>query len=159
DAAKRTPHTINLSSTALDVWAAFVNDLGRALYQADEEDAASLAKLEGYAARLALIHHVSLHVAHERDDLQHPISEDSLVAGIELVRWFAREAKRISHVLSAGKEQQERRRLIDCVTRNGGTITARELHRLNKARYANVDAARTALEELVQEGSGSWVKE
>ena len=51
--------------------------------------AAMLAKVEAYAARLALIHHV---VSVGKDSQIEPASVE---AGVVLARWFAREARRI----------------------------------------------------------------
>jgi hypothetical protein len=56
----------------------------------DDRIKATLSKIEGAAARMALIHH-----AVESDELGDEIPEVSMNAGIELALWYAYEAIRV----------------------------------------------------------------
>ena len=84
DPGRRRPHFLHLGPDAKEVWVRFFNEWGERQYAAFDAEAAILAKLEGYAARLALLHHVIAHRACEINDLV-PITEASMLAGIELV--------------------------------------------------------------------------
>src|SRR5262249_3278972 len=95
DVQKRRPHVFGLAPQAMDCWVEWFMRWGDATDSAEGEQAAALAKLEGYAARLALIHHVvSLTAADPERLVIHPVTETSLRAAIGLVEWFAGEAVR-----------------------------------------------------------------
>ncbi len=63
DADRAIPHTLDLSPGAKAVWVEFFNDFAMMQWEADGEIASAYAKLEAYAARLALLHHVVEHVS------------------------------------------------------------------------------------------------
>jgi hypothetical protein len=67
DAAKRRPHILELSPEAKALWIEFFNEWGEVQFAAEGEQAAAFAKIEGYALRLMLIHHVVSHVATRPD--------------------------------------------------------------------------------------------
>jgi hypothetical protein len=113
--------------------------------------------LEGYGARLALLHHVVTNVGRNEDDCQ-PIEPISIEAGITLVKWFAYEVRRIYTALSESEDARHTRRLIEFIRSRGGRMTARRLHLSNKTRYPNVEAAEAALGELVEAQLADWVE-
>jgi hypothetical protein len=59
---------------------------------AEGELAAAFSKLEGYAARFALLHHDVSRVARGQDELV-PVERESVEAGVTLCRWFSTEAR------------------------------------------------------------------
>src|SRR5262249_37434894 len=122
------------------------------------ELAAAFSKLEAYAARFALLHHVVTHVYLESDDLRE-VGSRSVEAGITLCRWFAHEIRRIYATLSESTEECDARRLVEYITSRGGGITARELQRSNNRKYPTVAPAEEALNGLVQASLGTWEKQ
>src|SRR5262249_24245066 len=124
---------------------------------AEGEQAAALAKLEGYAARLAHLHHIVCLTAADPERLViHPITENSLHAAIGLVEWFAGEALPVYTILRGTAEDRECRRLIEWIEARGGKVTARDVHRANQRRWPTSEHAGLALDALVQAGLGRW---
>jgi DNA polymerase I-like protein with 3'-5' exonuclease and polymerase domains len=156
DDGDRVPQVLRLSPPARDAWVSFYNDWAREQATAEGELAAAYSKLEAYAARFALIHHVVSRTARGEDDLA-PIQRESIEAGVALCRWFAGEARRIYATLSESAQERDTRRLIDFVRARGGRLTAKELQRSNSRKYPTADAATEALEGLVRAGCGCWV--
>jgi hypothetical protein len=153
---EHAPHVLRLSPEAKQVWVAFFNDWAREQAAAEGEVAAALSKLEGYAARLALLHHVVTCIATGADD-RAPVGPASVEAGVTLCRWFAAEARRIYSTLTESEEARDARHLIEHIRAREGRITARELQRANSRKYPTADAAEAALDALVQAGLAQWV--
>jgi hypothetical protein len=149
------PVALSLRDDARHAWIAFYEEWAREQAQADEAVAAALAKLEGYAARLALLHHVVTHVGLGVDD-RRPVGRRSIEAGVALARWFAYEARRQYCELAETEAERTTRRLVESVQARGGAITAKELRDNNRRRYPTADEARRALDALVQARLGEW---
>lgn len=149
------PHHLTLSPQARTAWIGFYNAWGNKQANAEGNAAAAFSKLEGYAARLALVHHVAEKLFCGEDDLTQ-VQPESIQAGVELVKWFAAEAERIYSLLSESEEQGSARRLAEMIRCRGGNITVRDLQRSNPAKYETSDAAEAALNILVAADFGSW---
>ena len=69
--------------------------------------ASAWAKLKGYAARFALLHH--LLTRETGQDLSDPgaVDEQSVAAGVALARWFGEEALRVYAVIGVVTETPE----------------------------------------------------
>lgn len=106
---------------------------GEAQDAAEGEQAAALAKIESYAARLALVHHL-VSLAAAQCCALHPVGETSMRAAITLAEWFAGEAARVYTILLESSEDRDRRRLVEWITTRGGTISVRDLQRANSRR-------------------------
>jgi hypothetical protein len=119
------------------------------------ELAAAFSKLEGYAARFALLHHVVSRVARGEDDLV-PVERESVEAGVTLCRWFSTEARRIYSTLSESNEERDTRRLVEFIHTRGGKMTVRGLMRANCRRYPDAKTAESALAILVEAGLARW---
>ncbi len=149
------PATVTLGPDALDIWRAWYDTQAQRQYEAADTDwGAALAKLEGAAARLALIHHQIRQAAGEDVDPWR-CGESSMVAGIALADWFANEAQRVYGVLGESDEDRAQRMLIEFIRRKGGRVTPRDLMRGGPC-YATRDEAELALQSLVGLGLGSW---
>jgi hypothetical protein len=157
DEARREPHVLDMDRDAKTVWVEWYNHWGDRQFNSQAEQAAVLAKLEAYAARLALIHHVVRHVGNGLDALQ-PIRKESLLAGICLAEWFAEEALRIYQNLRLTKEQQEQSDLREWIDQHGGEMTARQLRDSCRNRYPKTEDAEEALGALVEAGLGEWLE-
>src|SRR5262249_54640429 len=75
------PYMLDLAEDAKKLWVAFYNSWAAEQANAEGELAAAYSKLEGYAARLALIHHVVSHVFLDASDLR-LVGTKSIEAGI-----------------------------------------------------------------------------
>ncbi len=143
----QVPHHLHLSKDAKAVWIDFYNRWAREQAAVEGEMAAAYSKLEGYAARFTLLHHVVSLVARGADD-KIPIEKESVEAGVILCRWFANEAGRIYASLTETEADRDVRRLVEWIRGQGGAITAKQLQRSNSRKYPNSDAATLALEAL-----------
>lgn len=157
DAANRSPHFLTLTTAAkqnfIDWFLAWGEKQDAARQGAE---AAALAKLEGYAARLALVHHVLAHKAVEVSDLRE-VGEQSIQCGITLVEWFAAEARRIYGSLRETEEESRLRELTEWIQARGGETTPGDLRDSCRGRYPSAPDAEAALCELVEAGCGHWV--
>ncbi len=154
---EKVPHVLHLSAEAKAAWVAFYDAWAQEQAAAEGEVAAALSKLEGYAARLALLHHVVTCVGLDVDD-RREVGTRSVQAGVELCRWFAGETRRLYATLSESAEERETRRLLEFVQGRGGRITVRELMRGNCRRYPDAATAEAALGRLVEGGWARWVE-
>jgi hypothetical protein len=153
---ERKPRLFTLAPVAQEIWREWFGRWGDATDAAEGEQAAALAKLEGYAARLALIHHVLSLTAAGAQGSEHPITETSLRAAIALVEWFAGEAARVYTILRETNEERECRRLVEWIEARGGSVYARDLQRANPRRWPSSEYAEAALDGLVKTGLGEW---
>ncbi|MSU78421.1 MAG: DUF3987 domain-containing protein [Gemmataceae bacterium] len=152
-----TARLLKLSQSAKhDVWIPFYNEHAKEQIELDEDLSAAWSKLEGYAARLALVHHL-IRVAADDGSVNDPdiVDDVSMTAGIALSRWFGQEAKRVYTMLATTDEDQAERELIELIERLGGTVTARELQRRSR-KYPTAKDAEKALCMLVDRKKGAW---
>jgi len=151
------PRLVMLNSEAKRVWVQFVNEHGVEQAERVGEEAAAWSKLEGYAARLVLVIHLT-RVAASDSSLTNPseVDEASMAAGIVLVRWFAGEAERVYASLTASDEDRERDRLLEWIGARDGPVTARDLTKGLQTYKGKPPEAAKALEALAQAGFGVW---
>jgi hypothetical protein len=148
------PFSVRMTPEAKGAWAAFYKAWAREQAAVEGHLAACYSKLEGAAARLALIHHVVSRV-HDLTDCD-PIEPESVAAGAALARWFAREARRVYMVLTESADAGQVRRLVEWLRSRGGEATARQLHRASPTRYRTAEEADAALNALVEDGIAEW---
>jgi hypothetical protein len=157
DPAKRRPNHFTLSTEAKNTWVSWFTNWADATDAAEGEQAAAMAKLEAYAARLALLHHVVTLTAGDVGKLTlHPITETSLRAATSLTEWFAGEAVRVYSILRETAEERNCRQLMEWIKARGGSVYARDLQRANARRWPTSNHAEAALEGLAQLGFGEW---
>jgi hypothetical protein len=152
---RKVPRVIRLSDAAKPVWIDWYNAWAKEQAAVEGELAAAFSKLEGFAARFALIYHVTSCAALKTNDAM-PIEAEAIEAGIALARWFAGEARRIYSTLSESTEEREIRSRVEFIRAQGGSITIRQLQRSNSRKYPDADTARLALEGLVEARLGEW---
>jgi hypothetical protein len=154
DLGERVPLALRLSPEAKPLWVQFYDRWGQEQAATEGDVAAALAKLEAYAARLALVHHL-VYMASLDDSSCRPIGPASIQAGVLLAEWFAAEARRIYSTFSECAEERDTRRLVEFIRDRGGSITARHLQRSNSRKYPTSEHAEVALERLVPD-YGYW---
>ena len=151
------PVDIPLSRDAEAVWAEYFN--AHAQRQAETEDddrVAAYAKLEQYAARLALVIHFVRWAANDPTlTNEGMIDATSLRAGVTIARWFCHEAERVYALLGECVEDEEDRKTIELIGRKGNRITVRELQQASR-RFPTADDGERALDRLVASGIGYW---
>jgi hypothetical protein len=150
-----TPRILRLSASAEQNWVKFYNAFAQEQAASEGELAAAFSKLEAYAARFGLLHHVVERVARGEPDLV-PVEVQSIEAGVTLARWFAHEARRIYAILKESREEGDRRRLIEFIQSRGGKMNPRDLQRSNNRKYPSAAHAEAALQCLMDEGLGQW---
>lgn len=147
------PAVVGLTPAARAEFKKWFHEL--ALRRAESEsdvEAAIAAKIEGAAARLALVRQLV-------DDPGAPaVDVEAMVAGIEMARWFHDEALRVLASFTESPQDHERRKLVEWINGKGGAVTARDL-RAGVHRYRPAGAAQAALDGLVGAGLGRWVTE
>ena len=148
------PVLVRLHSDAKKAWIEYYNAHG--IEQADMagELAAAWSKLEEYPARLALVVHFIRWAAGEISD-ERQLDVISMKAGITMVTWFKREARRIYAMLAETNDDERIRRLVEWIRRKGGTASARETQQ--GCRWLKEPGvAEEALAELAKAGRGVW---
>jgi DNA polymerase I-like protein with 3'-5' exonuclease and polymerase domains len=155
---ERVPHVLRLSPEAKAAWIEFYDGWAQEQAVVEGELAAAYSKLEAYAARFTLLHHVVGRVAGGDDDLA-PVERESVEAGVILCRWCANEVRHIYSTLTETEEQRDTRRLVEFIRSRGGKITARQLQRSNPRKYPTAEAAEAALFALVEAELGEWTEQ
>ena len=148
------PREIDLTPEAKRAWIEFYNKHGEEQDAMTGDLSAAWSKLEGYAARLALVVNY-LRWAGGSAEADPCVDEASIRAGIELSKWFGNEAKRVYAILQESEEEQQDRELVELIRAKGGEVTVRAWQRLRSTPTA--EAAEEELQGLVDRGHGSWV--
>ncbi|MHB1157127.1 MAG: YfjI family protein [Phycisphaerales bacterium] len=148
------PGIVELDTDAKRAWIDFYNDHAKQQAALSGDMAAAWSKLEGYAARLALVVHVVRWLTSDTANAGQ-VDARSIAAGVALSRWFGHEAQRVYAVLHESDDQRGARRLVEWIAQRNGTTTARELTQSNRD-YRAAGAADAALQSLVETGRGTW---
>jgi DNA polymerase I-like protein with 3'-5' exonuclease and polymerase domains len=151
----KEPFPVRMTPEAKAAWVRFYTQWARVQARVEGELAAAFSKLEGYAARLALLHHVVTNVGRGEDDCQ-PVEPSSIEAGVTLVQWFAYEVRRIYVALAETEDQRYVRKLVELIRSWGGAATARKLQKASGSRYRITEEAEAVLQELVDAGLADW---
>jgi hypothetical protein len=149
------PFVVRMTPEAHAAWVRFYGEWAERQGGADGELRAMLSKLEGYAARLALIHHVLCRVGAGQDDCD-PIEAGSVEAAATLTRWFADEAERAYARFGEGEAAARQRQLVEFIRAHDGHVSPRQLMLSNRGRYQTAAAAEAALDALAVAGLGCW---
>jgi DNA polymerase-1 len=153
------PKVVKLAPDARQRWKRFVNYWGKKQFDTDGELAAALSKLEGMAARFALLHH---YVTCDEWADTTDVRLASIEAGIQFVEWSANEAVRVYRTLNESDDATDVRKLVELVRRlaqkspTKDRLTPAVLQRSRKEKYPTAEAATAALDSLVGVGVGTW---
>lgn len=111
------------------------------------------AKMEGYAARLALILHMCRIASGEVTS--EDVDEYSMTGAAALIEYFKSHAKRVYSRLKASPEEKRMMGAVEWIKRQGGKVTARDILRYKVAGVKSASDAKTLLRELESRGAGT----
>jgi hypothetical protein len=158
---EQSPVDVPLTPAAKQAWIRFVNEHAEEQFAMGGGDlAAAWSKLEGYAARLALLVHL---VRQAEGELPpdgpagpKPVDENSVAAGVGLARWFGREAERVYAALNESEDERRLRELEERIRGLGGQVSPRQMIQLWRKYRDDPGAAEADLQALVNVGRGRW---
>lgn len=155
---KGKPIALKMTSQAEVRWVDFYNAWAHQMIELDDDLASAWSKLEGYAARLALVHALShtVTLSHGHTQMKEEVGLESMEAGIGLALWFSREAQRVYTLFAETPEERDVRMVAELSKRNGGQLTIRQLQRSNQRRFRSSKDAESLLSKMVDMGHGSW---
>jgi len=154
--AEAQPVIVPLAVDGKAAWVDFYNEHAQEQAELAGDLAAMWSKLEGYAARLALVvHFVRWAVDDPSLATVSEIDAKSIQAGVSLSRWFGNEARRVYAILGESDEQRDQRRLVELIQRKRGSVTVRDMMRSTRM-FADAESAEQALDELGRAGYGHW---
>lgn len=146
------PAIVKLTPEGKRAWISFYDEHNQEQADLTGDLAAAWSKLEGYAARFALVHHLIRGATGE--DVGSGVDAASVGAGVRLSRWFAYEVRRVYAMLGEDEESRESRQLVEMIERKGGEVGVRDWQRARSHRTAKDAVAE--LESLVAAGLGRW---
>jgi hypothetical protein len=161
DDGEPAPIDVPLTPCGKRAWIDFYNAHARELADLTGDLAAAWSKLEGYAARFALLLHL-VRAASCDPALASTAAVDaqSIAAGVKLARWFADEAIRVYAEIGGdteAPEAREQRELVRIIREHGGEITVRQLMQVSRKYRTSAAEAEAALGRLVAaEIVGVW---
>lgn len=154
---RREPVIVRWSPDAKARFVEFFNAHGKEMraFKSDRLKSA-WSKLEGQAARLALVFHCVRHAyLPGPDDEARAISLGTLEAALDWVEWLKGETRRIYYTLTHHGQTRDADRLLEFTRRNGGRCTARDAARMG-AGGRNAKAVERLMAGLVAAGFGEW---
>lgn len=149
------PRMLVLAPDAKQLWIAFYNQHAEEQIQLDDSLAAAWSKLEGYAARFALVLHCLRAACDERVESA-VVDAETMDAAISITRWCANESRRVYAALKESDEEGTTRNVLERVRACGGSTTVRDWQRARSLKTAA--EAREQLDHLVRAGVARWVQ-
>lgn len=150
------PINIGLTPEAKRLWVKFYNEHAQESSELTGDLSAAWSKLEGYAARFALVIHFARWAADDPDLQTHDaVDQVSIDAGIRLSRWFGHEARRVYAILAESDDDRDVRRLVEWIEGKGGKVSPREVQ-MGCRWLRGSGNAEAALNALVKAGHGEW---
>ncbi|MGO9003940.1 MAG: YfjI family protein [Limisphaerales bacterium] len=157
ETGRREPVTLNFSPEAKTRFVNFVNAHGAEMcaFKSDRLKSA-WSKLEGQAARLALVFHcVRESYLPSPGENANTISADTLDAALVWIEWLKNETRRIYYTLTHKGDARQADKLIYFARHNGGSITAAAAARAG-AGGRDVAAVEKIMAGLVAAGLAEW---
>jgi hypothetical protein len=134
----------------------FVNEHGEEQLQHTGHLASVWSKIEGAAARFALLFALVRWADGDGSgDSREPVTLNDVQAGITVARWFAGEWVRLYATFHESDDARDQRQLVEWIERKGGSVTAREVQ-MGCRWLRKPGAAEAALTELVSAELGDW---
>jgi hypothetical protein len=135
------PAVVTLSPAAKDLFKEFYNEWNAETFGCPRDLAATFAKIECYAPRLALLHHVVSTLG-----TSSVVSDTSMEQGITLARWFGAEARRTLGLMDRVSTESELDELVNFIDKQPGKkVAVRGIQRRWPRRYPRSTDAENAL--------------
>ena len=151
----KVPYLLQFDAAAKEVWKQFYRDWNDLMRNSEGDIRAAFSKLRGVAARLALLFHCIKHAGPDTTDIR-PVEADSVRSGIAVAHWAANQVCRFYQLFGETTEDRETRRLYEWIAQRSGKATVRDLVRFYTHKTPTVEAARKALDTLVNAGLATW---
>jgi len=112
------------------------------------------AKLEGYAARLALvIHEIRFALGEAGED----VDAVSMTGAIKLIDYFKSHARKVYAKLKFSAEDKKVLGAVDWIEKQGGKVTVRDICRSGVCNIKKTSEAKALFRELQDRGHGKIV--
>jgi hypothetical protein len=158
DDGRTHPTLLDCHPDAVAVFRVFVNEHGvETIAIKNPALRYHYAKLEGIAARLALVLYLCEAASGEYDG-QPGIQARHALGGVALARWYGWEARRFYGTLET-QADRERYELLGFIAARGGVVSPRAVHRAHRNLWKDTAAAEVALWGLVRSGYGTLAVE
>jgi hypothetical protein len=157
ETGRRDPFLVRWSPDAKARFVEFFNAHAKEMREFKSDRLKSAwSKLEGQAARLALVFHVVRHAyLPGAEDESRAITLDTLESALEWVEWFKNETRRIYYTLTHQGEVRQADKLIQFARRARGRCTARDAARVG-AGGRDAEEVEKVMGGLVAAGIGEW---
>jgi hypothetical protein len=144
------PKLLRLEADAKNVYVAYFNECGAASVCADERGEAAFSKLDGYAARLALVGQLARNLNAET------VTGEVMKAACDLARWFGKEAVRVYDGLGKTRGALAQQKLAEFIESRGGEATIRDVITYYRPLRNQTEKAEAELYALKAAGYGDW---
>lgn len=154
-----TARVLPLSSAAKQEWREWITRHYEEQKAEDfsEQLCGPWSKLEGYAARFALIVHCLRHAAGEIIEFD-TVMEDSVASAWSLAHYFKSHARRVYARLLTSAADKRAAAIAEWIKKHNGRASARDLLRANVAGIKKASEANTLLTDLVDRRWGNIEK-
>jgi hypothetical protein len=150
DYSQPCPKLLSPDADAKAVYVAYFNECGAASVCADERGEAAFSKLDGYAARLALVGQLA------RNPNADIVTGETMQAACDLARWFGNEALRVYEGLGKTREELAQQKLAEFIESRGGEATIRDVITYYRPLRNQTEKAEAELYALKAAGYGDW---
>ncbi len=148
------PRDIQFSPEAKRLWIDFFSAHAEELEEVCELLRTVYAKLEGVAARLAMIIYCAKSVE-AGGDATGPVGADSMAAAVRIVEWLKNESRRVYEQLDEKPEDRKRRELIELIRSKGKPVSVRDMQRCFQL-FGTAEEWTQALDDLAAADLGCW---
>lgn len=153
------PVLLTMSAEAEKVWAEWYNTMGDAIEAAnlthDFKLASFLSKLQGTAARIALV----LHLARWADGVDgdaSTVSAESMRNALQIAYWWRNELSRVLEYLLTDEMRAAELAVLEWARKRGGLVTVRDLYSHGPRQFrGKPDEAEAVLSKLARLGYGT----
>lgn len=141
---------VDFTPEGIEAWRRFHKEWSERQYVSFGEIGSSLAKLEAYCARFAMLFALCDFVS--KRAVCEEITAEHVGRAFAMVNWFAVEAERVYSLIRTPATELKTDRIVELIRRHDGKITPRRLLQSNQSRYKNTAKAREILDGMVNAG-------